>query len=313
MLNLNSHEERVMSKKVSVIIPSYGTNTDPCRAIDSVLNQDYPNVDVYLVDDNGAGTEQQRKNAAVLKKYADNPRVHYLIHDVNKGGSVARNTGARASDGDYLCFLDDDDELADATKISKQMNASENLGPDWAGTYSSLKIFNGDRFLRMIPATNSGYVLEEFILGDMSIGTAAPVITRLSFDTIGGFEESFKRHQDWEFYCRLMDRFKLKAVPEAYYHRYYKTDVKRKTAETRRGYMDKYVSFMKQQLKSLPQEKIELLMKRKYVSVIFAFLREKQYGKAREICRDNGYRFADYLYLIKEAGIYVKKKLLKEM
>ena len=302
-----------MKKKVSVIIPTYGANTDPCRAIDSVLSQDYPEVDVYIVDDNGAGTEQQRKNEELLAKYKSDDRVHYLIHEANRGGSVARNTGARASDGDYLCFLDDDDEFADRTKLSKQMKAAEKLGPEWAGTYSSLKIFNGDTFLRMIPASSSGYVLEEFIQGDMSIGTAAPIITRQSYEDIGGFEESFKRHQDWEFYCRLMDRYKLKAVPNAYYHRYYKTDVKRKTAETRLGYMDKYVSFMKKELKSLSPQKLNKLMRRKYISVIFAFLREKQFSRAMKTCKDNEFGLSDYGFLLWEILGYARKKVLRKI
>ena len=154
-------------------------------------------------------------------------------------------------------------------------------------------------------------MLEEFILGDMSIGTAAPIITHKSFDSIGGFEESFKRHQDWEFFCRLMDTYKLKAVPEAFYHRYYKTDVKRKTAQTRLEYMEKYVSFMKDKLQSLPKEKLDTLMRRKYVSVVFAFLREKNVRKAFGLCKSNNYRCSDYVYLGKELLIYLKNKALK--
>ena len=302
-----------MTKRVSVIIPSYGANTDPCRAIDSVLSQDYTEVEVYIVDDNGEGTEQQRRNATLLIKYAEDSRLHYLVHEVNRGGSVARNTGAHASTGEYLCFLDDDDEFADRTKITKQMKVAEELGPEWAGTYSSLKLFNGNTYLRTILASSSGYVLEEFIQGNMSIGTAAPIISRQSYDAIGGFEESFKRHQDWEFYCRLMDRYKLKAVPDAYYHRYYKTDVKRKTAETRLGYMDKYVAFMKQELKSLPKKRLNKLMKQKYVSVIFSFLREKQFGRALEICKANGYTFSDYCFLFKEMIGFVLMKASKKL
>lgn len=300
-------------KKVSVIIPSYGANTDPCRAIDSVLNQDYNEVDVYIVDDNGIGTEQQLSNALLLKKYETDERVHYITHETNLGGSAARNTGVRASDGDYVCFLDDDDEFADRTKISKQMKAAVRLGNDWAGTYSSLKIFKGNVYLRTISASSSGYVLEEFIQGDMSIGTAAPIITRQSYESIGGFEESFKRHQDWEFFSRLFDKYKIKAVPEAFYHRYYKIGVKRKTAETRLNYMDKYVSYMKKELKSLPGKKLNLLMKRKYTSVIFAFMKEKQFGRAMQICKSQKYNGLDYLYLLGEFCNYATQKALKKI
>ena len=47
--------------RVSVIIPTYGNNTNPERAIDSVFSQDYLQVEVIVVDDNGEGTKQQKR------------------------------------------------------------------------------------------------------------------------------------------------------------------------------------------------------------------------------------------------------------
>lgn len=300
-------------KKVSIIIPSYGKHSDPCRAIDSVLNQDYDNIEVILVDDNGEGSEQQLQNARKMSQYSQDSRVKYIVHGLNKGGSAARNTGVYASDGAYLCFLDDDDELADKSKVRKQMEIASKLNEEWAGTYSSLNLYRGDRFLCTISASSSGDVLQEFIEGDMSIGTAAPIISRESFDSVNGFDESFERHQDWEFFCRLMDKYKLKAVPDTSYNRYYKTDVKRKSAEKRLEYMDKYVSAMTKELKSLPPKKLARLMRRKYVSVLFAFLKEKKLNKAISICKKNGYTISDYLYLSRELGKHAIKKISRKI
>ena len=90
--------------RVSIIIPTYGSNTDPCRAIDSVLRQTYKNVEVVVVDDNGKGTAQQIKNEELFSKYQNDSRVRYVVHSKNLGGSVARNTGVAHSSGKYLCF-----------------------------------------------------------------------------------------------------------------------------------------------------------------------------------------------------------------
>ena len=54
-------------------------------------------------------------------------------------------------------------------------------------------------------------------------------------------------------------------------------------------------------------------MRHKYVSVIFAFMREKKFGKAMGICRENGYTLLDYAFLIKEMISYAKNKVSKAM
>ena len=98
-----------MQQLVSIIIPTYNGADKICAAVDSVLNQTYENIEVIVVDDNGEGTENQRLTAKAMEKYRDNPKVQYLVHKVNKNGSAARNTGIRASKGEFLGFLDDDD------------------------------------------------------------------------------------------------------------------------------------------------------------------------------------------------------------
>ena len=86
-----------------------------------MLNQTYDNIEVIVVDDNGQGTEHQLLTEKAMEKYADNPKVQYIPHKVNKNGSCARNTGIRASKGEFLGFLDDDDVfLPEKTLVTKQ-------------------------------------------------------------------------------------------------------------------------------------------------------------------------------------------------
>ncbi len=296
-------------KKVSVIIPSYGSGSNPCRAVDSVLAQDYENIEAVIVDDNGKGSNQQLKNVKLFERYINNSKVKYIVHDVNKNGSAARNTGARASDGDYLCFLDDDDEFTDISKISLQMKAADKLGDDWAGTYSSLVVYKDGKLLNSCAAGPSGYILVEMIRDKLSIGTGAPLISRKSYEAIGGFNESFLRHQDWEFFARLLDRYKLMAVPEASYSRYYKADTKRKDADTRLEYMDKYVSYMYQEIKSISPQKLSKLMKEKYSGVILGYLGEKNFSAVLEICKKHHFNINDYLSVFASALSVSAKKI----
>ncbi len=279
---------------VSVIIPTYGHNTDPCRAIDSVLAQDYPEIQVIVVDDNGEGTEQQKANELIFLKYKTDNRVKYIKHKTNKGGSAARNTGVRNSEGRYLCFLDDDDYFSDCTKIRKQMEANMGLDDEWAGSYSSCKLYKGDEFVRELTAQVSGSFLKEYLTGKVRLETAAPIITRLSYDRINGFDESFQRHQDWEFFARLLDQYKLKAVPEATYTRAYKTDVKRKSMDVYLGYMNKFTSSMAINLHSINKDTLDKILRRKYMQIVLPMLREGRIKDAFKLMREK--RFGLYEY-----------------
>lgn len=97
----------VCCPKISVIIPVYNGEATIERACRSVLEQDYPNVELVLVDDGSKdGT------FSILEKLAgENARV-VPVRQENGGVSKARNTGLENATGEYLMFLDADDELA---------------------------------------------------------------------------------------------------------------------------------------------------------------------------------------------------------
>jgi len=75
-----------------------------------VLNQSYLRCDLVIVDDNGRETAHQVETAKLMQKYADEPRVSYLVLEENRGGGGARNAGIQHSQSSYIGFLDDDDE-----------------------------------------------------------------------------------------------------------------------------------------------------------------------------------------------------------
>ncbi len=299
----------LLNNTVSVIIPTFGANTDPCRAVKSVLNQDYACIQAIVVDDNGRNTEQQKRNQKSLSIYSSDDRFVYLVHDTNKGGSAARNTGVRGSAGSYLCFLDDDDEFTDISKVSKQIKASLELDNTWAGTYSSCEIYKGNSFVRKTIATKSGRILSDYMTDKIRIETACPIIRREAYDEINGFDESFIRHQDWEFFSRLFDRFLIKAVPEASYSRYYKLDAPRKSGNKRLEYMNKYASSMKENIKSLNAVELNNVLKEKYAAIIYVLLREKNYALAQKVMHENSFNAKDIFLLFIGALKYVYRRI----
>jgi len=111
-----------MSYKVSVIIPTYkrGINLVK-RAIESVLLQDYENIEIIVVDDNAK--EELLQYRVEIENYIitlNNEKIIYLKNQKNLGGSLARNEGIKIATGQYITFLDDDDMYLER-KITNQL------------------------------------------------------------------------------------------------------------------------------------------------------------------------------------------------
>lgn len=103
-----------MSDLVSIIMPSYNTAQYIVETIQSVINQTcltqtYKNIEIIVVDDNDPKSEYRISTEKMMKKYADDERVIYIQHEINKNGAAARNTGIKYAKGEYISFLDDDD------------------------------------------------------------------------------------------------------------------------------------------------------------------------------------------------------------
>ncbi|MBQ7202008.1 glycosyltransferase [Candidatus Saccharibacteria bacterium] len=102
-------------KKVSVIIPFYNREKETIRAIKSVLNQTYKNFEIILVDD---CSEEKIDAVKELVKKHDN--IKLISNKKNSGPSVSRNNGIKAATGDYIAFLDSDDEFV-SDKLETQL------------------------------------------------------------------------------------------------------------------------------------------------------------------------------------------------
>jgi glycosyltransferase involved in cell wall biosynthesis len=89
----------------SILVPMYNRQVEIGRAIDSCLAQTDADFEIVIVDDHSTDTSVDKVSA-----YADE-RIRLLTHDANRGACAARNTGARSARGEWLVFLDSDDEL----------------------------------------------------------------------------------------------------------------------------------------------------------------------------------------------------------
>ena len=124
---------------VSVIIPTYKRSDYLLRAIDSVLRQTYAPIEIIVVDDNEGNNEFREATKKNLQHYITSAAIQYLEHENNKGLPAARNTGIRLAKGDYVAFLDDDDEFL-PEKIGLQVACFQRNNPSVGLVYGSFML-----------------------------------------------------------------------------------------------------------------------------------------------------------------------------
>lgn len=195
-----------MNDLVSVIVPTYSRPINLLRAISSVENQTYKNIEIIVVDDNGIGSLEQLETERVLSNYIKDNRIVYYPHEFNKNGSAARNTGLKLANGKYIAFLDDDDEYL-REKIELQVMALKSLDETWGGCYSNTNLI-GKRNI-VLNNNKSGNLAEDLLLGKIRFNTSSLLLRKEVCDILNGFDESFTRHQDWEFMMRFFRLYKL--------------------------------------------------------------------------------------------------------
>lgn len=188
---------------VSVIIPTYNRAHLVGRAIQSGLNQTYQDFEIIVVDDGSTDNTEE-----VVKSFND-PRIRYIMHEKNRGGSAARNTGVRAARGKYIAFLDSDDEWL-PHKLWKQVEAFENLPADFGLIYTRVCYKNPEGRVTYGPLPRAyGFVFPQLLKGNV-IGTCSSVIVKQKvFSKVGLFDEHLPARQDLDMWLRISRHYKV--------------------------------------------------------------------------------------------------------
>jgi glycosyltransferase involved in cell wall biosynthesis len=184
-----------MSEKplVSIIIPCYKQAEYLAAAIDSALAQTYAPVEVLVVND-GSPDDTDK----VARGYGE--RIVY-VERPNGGLSAARNTGIARARGRYLKFLDADDYLH-PEQLAWQME--QLAGREDAVALTATRLFRDGRpeeFLDHIPQATT--LLPDLLRRDDWGGTHAWLFPAPLVRAVGGFDESVRFAEDWEFFARL--------------------------------------------------------------------------------------------------------------
>ena len=263
---------------VSIVIPSYKGSDKVGRAVKSVLEQTYKQIEVIVVDDNGLGTEEQKKTENALAEFKEYPNFRYITHEVNKNGSAARNTGARAAEGEFIGLLDDDDIYL-PNNIQTHMDRFKNLGEDYALTYCSEEEYRGDTFIKNYHKTKSGNLFYEVMCHRVVISSSLLIVRKSAYDAVGGFDESFKRHQDWEFTAKITHKYKVSAIDVIGVRRYLEYRNSPKDYETAKKYRVHYIEKMMPYIETLSKKQQKEVITSNYADVMLQLLRTGKIGK----------------------------------
>lgn len=185
---------------ISVIIPTYNRAWSLKAAIDSVLAQEYPEVELLVVDD-GSTDETPR----LLDRYGDAIRVITLE---NGGVSRARNQGIHTSKGSFIAFLDSDDSWLPG-KLSEQMTFFEENPEALICQTEEIWIRNGKRVNPCKHHKKPSGDIFEASLHLCLVSPSAVMMKRSLFESVGLFDESLPACEDYDLWLRIACRYPI--------------------------------------------------------------------------------------------------------
>lgn len=195
---------------VSCVIPSHKRSDTLKRAIDSVLNQTYKKIEVLVVDDNEKGDKWDIELKKIIKEY-DDKRVRLISQPRHVNGAMARNYGIKESLGEYIAFLDDDDEW-EKDKIEKQLMLQKKEKADVVVCLWTT--FKDGKEIRKAPLYEVDDIQFKILSRSVSVYTSTVLIKKKAIYLFGGFDETLIRHQDLQFLVDAAEDSKFALLKE---------------------------------------------------------------------------------------------------
>lgn len=303
---------------VSIIIPVYNSSKWLTQTIESAIDQTWSDIEIIIVDDGSTD------NSLAIAKRFESKSIR-VIHQENRGGSAARNSGFAESKGEYIQYLDSDD-IIHPRKIEEQIIQLV----DKPGCVASGKFGNFIDNIETALFTNdlgcSSYEKPIDWLVNANLGKAMfpPVVwltPRSIIEKAGPWDESLTYNDDTEFFCRvLLNSAGIRYCPNSisYYRRGIASSVgSQKTEKAINSWLNSHRSVTKHLLKIEDSPSVRISCAKIYRHIIFSnypknkkvisecykdldLLGEKMFdefsrGKAKVISKIFGWKFLKHL------------------
>jgi len=197
--------------KVSVLIATYNRPNLISRALKSVLDQSFTDLEIVVVDDS-----EDNRTAEVMKDWVKRDRhITYL-----KPGHIGRiaivsNIGLREAKGEYVAILDDDDYWADPRKLEKQVKFL-NENPAYVGCGGGFIVVDergGKEQGRFLKPQNDQDIRRRALLANPMVNSTAMFRRSIALKA-GGYDETILEFADWDFWLKMGLAGKLYNFPE---------------------------------------------------------------------------------------------------
>lgn len=197
-----------MPSLVTVVVPTYGHEAYVLDTLASVFAQDYPAVEVIVVDDGSPD-----RTEAVLAPLAREERIRY-VRQANAGAAAARNAGAALARGELLLFLDDDDLLYHGALacLASALDAHPELA-FISGRRIAFADAPGSTAPTTPPAPSDAegadvvrYDRLAFLVANQITSPGQVLMRRAAFEAVGGFDRELWGTDDWDLWLRLLAR-----------------------------------------------------------------------------------------------------------
>lgn len=192
---------------ISVIIPTHNRADLLKAAIQSVLDQTYTDFELLVCDD--ASNDHTQDTVAGFS----DPRIVYRRYERNSGVIELRNNAVNSSSGEYIAFLDDDDEWL-PEKLEKQVSVLDRSSPETGA------VFTGAIFLdtklgreRIVIPRHRGNIFKELLFNDFIV-TSSLLVKKICFQKAGLFDHGFKSASDFDMWIRISELFEFDCIEE---------------------------------------------------------------------------------------------------
>jgi glycosyltransferase involved in cell wall biosynthesis len=192
---------------ISVVIPAYKRGHVIERAIESILAQTHQNFEILVVDDNS----QDDTESVVASLAKKEPRIRYFCHDTNRGAQAARNTGAKAAQGEWIAFLDSDDYFT-PNSLEVRMLTAQNEGVKVV--HSKCLVIESDESTTAYESPPlSGYIYRELLINPGPLYSGL-LIAKEALEKVSYLDEQIVSYQDWDTVIRLAKYYLFGFVAE---------------------------------------------------------------------------------------------------
>ncbi len=193
---------------VSVIIPSYNRAEELPRAIRSAAGQSLAPLEILVIDD--ASTDA---TAEIVERLGE-PRLRLIRHERNRGAAAARNTGILHARGEWIAFLDSDDEWA-ADKLLRQVQAVSSAPPETLACVCGFVFDDRRHRSRKVISLHGRAGTKAALVWGCAVSPGSTLlVARRVFATVGNFDERLRRLEDWDWLMRFAHHYSFAAVAE---------------------------------------------------------------------------------------------------